>query len=253
MFTANHQTYGQSVLKLFKPGAADRVDRELEAVARVRSPNIPAVFETGTISSPTGPLVWLTEQWIEGTTLSALIGTRPFSGQEILHIADGLLTAAVAAEKAHVVHRDIKPANVLIDTAGDAWLLDFGIARLLDMDSKTRTDARYGPHSPGYGAPEQFRNRKAEIAGRTDLFAIGVLLYEVTTGQNPFLNGARDRPEILNRVETMPLPRLDLSWDPSRGFSDFVAALTQKQPYRRPRTCQDAYDWLHELMADLGG
>jgi serine/threonine-protein kinase len=253
VFTAEHKNRGICVLKLFKPDAADRVDRELEAVLRVRAPNIPAIFETATITSPIGPLVWLTEQFVDGITLSDLIIKHALNKDEILKLADELLVAAVAAERVRVVHRDIKPANIIIDTNGKAWLLDFGIARLLDMASKTRTSAPLGPHSPGYGAPEQFRNRKREIDGRADLFAIGVVLYESLTGSNPFLQGARDRFEILHRVESTELPPLQLPWDIDGGFSEFISTLTQKQLYRRPRTCLEAYNWLCALIQQKEG
>jgi len=248
VFRADHARYGACVLKLFKPGAADRVDRELEAVIRLQLPNVPRIYESGTIPSPIGPLAWLSEQYIEGTPLAEILAVRPLSQAETFSLAGGLLAIAVAAEDARVVHRDIKPANIVIGPEGAPWLLDFGIARLLDMESKTNTDAQYGPHSPGYGAPEQFRNRKAEVDCRSDLFAIGVVIYESVTGSNPFLDDARDRLEILKRVESMQLPALDLAWDPGHEFSDFVATLTQKRPYRRPRNCREAFDWLDALI-----
>jgi serine/threonine-protein kinase len=164
-----------------------------------------------------------------------------------------LISTTKDAENVDVVHRDIKPKNIVIDHRGNAWLLDFGIARVLDLESKTRTSAHQGPHSPGYSAPEQFRYEKRKITGRSDLFAVGVVLYESAIGTNPFREGADNADEARRRVAEEPLPRLNLVWDVDNKFSDFVASLTQKYPHQRPRSCAEAHSWLLEIVDDLGG
>jgi len=252
VFTCYHPTYKKIVLKLIKPGGEQRLDREIEAVKRVPD-HAPKIHEIGFIDSEVGQLVWILEDYIDGITLSDILKKGPLDKSQILKIANDLLSAVTDAEAKKVIHRDIKPDNIMIDKDGKTWILDFGIARILDMESKTRTDAVSGPHSPGYGAPEQFRNRKQEIDGRTDLFAIGITLYESATGINPFLKDARDRLDVLKRVETEPLPRLVLPWDINAAFSDLVASFTQKYPYQRPHTCSDALAWFQEINRGLGG
>jgi serine/threonine-protein kinase len=244
---------GPCVLKLIRPGSEIRFERELEAVRRIISDHIPVIYRVGLVSSQLGDLIWLIEQRIDGITLRELLHQGPLQKELIRSIASSLISASASAEAVHVVHRDIKPENIIIDQYGKAWLLDFGIARILDMDSETRTDAPSGPHTPGYGAPEQFRNRKREIDGRTDLFAIGVVLNECVTGVNPFTNGARDRIEILNRVEKMPLPKLNMPWDLDGRFSEFIQSLTQKFPYQRPSSCSEALKWIKEIIDLVGG
>jgi serine/threonine protein kinase len=96
-------------------------------------------------------------------------------------------------------------------------------------------------------APEPMRNRKREIDGRADLFAAGVLLYERTTGANPFYVGARDQLEVLRRVEQPPLPRLQVPADRDGAFADLVAAVLQKYPTQRPRTVAEALTWMKEI------
>lgn len=252
VFTCYHPEYKKIVLKLIKPGGEQRLDREIEAVKRV--PNrAPKIHDIGVIDSEVGQLVWILEDYIDGVTLSDLLKTGPLDKLHILKLTNDLLCAVADAEAKKVVHRDIKPDNIKIDKEGKAWILDFGIARILDMESNTRTDAVSGPHSLGYGAPEQFRNRKQEIDGRTDLFAIGATLYECVTGINPFLKNARDRLEVLKRVETEPLPRLALPWDVNGAFSDLISSFTQKYPYQRPHSCSDALVWFQEIYSALEG
>ncbi len=253
VFSCIDPQFGSCVLKLIQPGAEERFEREIEAVTRIASDYIPKVFQVGTVSSQVGELIWLIEQRIEGITLRQLLLRGPLSKDLLLFLASNLISASASAEAVQVVHRDIKPENVIIEQLGKAWLLDFGIARILDLDSKTRTDAVSGPHTPGYGAPEQFRNRKRDIDGRTDLFAIGVVLYECATGRNPFVVGARDRIDILTRVERMPLPALNLVWDREKQFSGFVSTLTQKFPYQRPSSCEEAFNWIKEIIKGQGG
>ena len=93
------------------------------------------------------------------------------------------------------------------------------------------------------------RNRKREIDGRADLFAMGVLLYECTTGTNPFYVGARDLLEVLRRVEQQALPRLQVPADRDGAFADLVAALVQKYPTQRPRTVAEALIWMNEIAS----
>lgn len=254
VYSCTHPTFANCVLKIIKPGAETRIDWEIEAVKRISSEYVPRVYAVGTLNSQVGELIWLLEQRIFGITLREKLSQQgTLQKQVILTLSHNLLSAVTTAESVQVVHRDIKPENIIIDQNNKAWLLDFGIARILDLDSKTRSDAISGPHTPGYGAVEQFKYRKRDIDGRTDLFAIGVVLYECSTGYNPFIKGARDRFEILDRVEKMQLPKLSLEWDKNNQFSDLISTLTQKQPYQRPRTCAEALNWIIEIIENQGG
>ncbi len=258
VFGCKHRQHGRCVLKLIRPRpiAQQYLDRECEAVSRLRAlavPNIPEIHDVGTCTSPVGPVLWVLEEFVPGRDLSEILSDGPLGEDQLLALARDLLTTAVSAESLEIVHRDIKPKNIRIDTEGKAWLIDFGIARVLDLESITPTDAVSGPCTPGYSAPEQFRYDKREISGSSDLFAIGVVLYECARGANPFIEGARDRLEILHRVERDPLPRLGLEWDEDGKFCDLVMALTQKRPYQRPRRCKDALEWLDSIANETEG
>jgi serine/threonine-protein kinase len=256
VFRCINSDHRPCVLKLIKPGAARYLDRELEAVSRlgqIPSANVPQIYGYNTISSQIGELIWLLEEYVNGSDLYEILRHGSLNRTQLLRLASDLVSIVKDAESVNIVHRDIKPKNIKIDPEGKCWLLDFGIARILDLESKTRTDAPFGPHSPGYSAPEQFRYQKRNIDGRSDLFAIGVVLHESATGENYFLKEARDRTEILRRVENEHLPVLNLGWDTKGIFAEFVSSLTQKYAYQRPSSCAEAGEWLDDVIRSLGG
>jgi serine/threonine-protein kinase len=149
------------------------------------------------------------------------------------------------------VHRDIKPENIMVCTDGTFKLIDFGIARHLIKSSLTPTEAHFGPHTAGYAAPEQFRNLKKEIDIRTDLFAIGVVVYEALAGKHPFIEGSRDQLETLRRTETMIPPPLKVAVDKEDQLSNFIAVLMAKYPSRRPPTAVQAQQWFASIRSAM--
>lgn len=158
----------------------------------------------------------------------------------------------LAAEAVRIVHRDIKPENIIAHSAGGYWVIDFGFARHLGLESLTATANAFGNVTWGYAPPEQCRNIKQEIDGRADLFALGVTLYESATGTNPYRAGARDVLEVLRRVETTNLPRLALPFPSAAEFADLVSALAQRQRTHRPRSVAEANKWIREICAREG-
>ena len=255
VFRCRHPKYGECALKIILPGRENRIDRELEAVARlqqIKSPYVPKVYEYGIVPTYSDRRIWILEEFIDGMELSDIIAAQPLSKDQLLQLASNLLSIIANAELVNVVHRDIKPENVKIDSNGQAWLLDFGIARILDLDSKTATSDILGPRTLGYCPPEQLRNQKDDISSRTDLFAVGVVLYESVMQINPYLHNARDQFETMRRIENDAFPPLSLPWDTRGRFSEFVAALTQRQFRHRPDTGKEALAWFEDIKSDLG-
>lgn len=248
VFECVHKDFGKSVLKLINPYSKRRVEREIEAVKRIKSEFVPPINLIGTIPTQLGMAIWILEPFIEGLTLRKRIEKGKLDKEQVYLIARDILLAIKSAESVKVVHRDIKPENIIIGNDSKVWLLDFGIARILDLESETRSDSPRGPNTPGYGAPEQIKNRKKAIDSRADLFSLGIVLYECATGKNPFIEGARNKEEILYRVENMNLIPLVLDWDKNNRFSDLVSALVQKYPYQRPKNSSEAIVWLEEIV-----
>lgn len=251
VFSALHSRDGDVVLKLMHPGSdMDRTARELVAVARVQSARVPTILDQGTVPTPIGDCFWFREQRIHGLTVRERLATRPFDTPSLLRLALHVSETLVAAEEAGIVHRDVKPENILIDLTGAYWLIDFGLARHLGLDSLTATLNAFGHVTWGYAPLEQCRNMKQDIDARADLFALGVTLYECATGTNPFRLGARDALEVLRRIENGSSPSLILS-NPAvpvpADFAHLIAALTQRQRVHRPRTAREAHEWVKDI------
>lgn len=255
VFAAQHASDGDVVLKLLlRASDEQRLEREVLAGQLVECERVPRVFETGELQTQLGSCIWLREQRVLGTTLRThLVRSGALDFASVVRLGVQLLSTLAHAEAKRIVHRDIKPENMMLDTSGNFWLLDFGLARHLDLESLTATKMPWGMGTLGYSPPEQLRNRKREIDGRTDLFAAGVLLYECATGTNPFRDGAGSDLEIFRRVEQQALPRLQLADDHGGALADLVSTLVQKFPTQRPRTIVEALTWMREIESTHAG
>lgn len=246
VFSATHPTEGEIVLKLVHPGADPaRTERELDAASKVIAPRMPRIYQRGLLSGNMGTIVWFREKRIPGEPLSSRIQGRLLTYHELLRLGLHVTETLVAAEMAHIVHRDVKPANIIVDPSGGFWLIDFGFARHLDLDSITATAAPGGWGTIGYAPAEQCRNDKREIDARADLFALGVTIYEAATGRNPHREGARDAFEVLDRITKTQLPRLT-SPVPAE-FADLVVTLAQPNQIHRCQSAREAQKWIKEL------
>ena len=166
-------------------GDWDYLRRETTAVMRLQHPNIATFYDVGEHAR----LAWLVMEYVAGESLlDKLKRDGRFSGEELMRLAEGLLSALGHAHAAGVLHADIKPANIMLDSAGRVKLLDFGIARLMhdiglpDDQQYTRTGTISG--SPGFMAPEQLRGEKTDQ--RSDLFSVGAVLFQAATGESAF-------------------------------------------------------------------
>src|SRR5262249_24946585 len=152
VFSCTHETGGDVVLKLFHPTCdPQRALREDEATKKVQCPRVPQVLHVGRGSSHLGEVVWFGAPRIVGTDLRThLQVSGPLEPKPLLRLALHMLEALAAAEKVRIVHRDVKPANIIAATDGAFWLIDFGFARHLDLDSLTETGAQHAFGTLGY-------------------------------------------------------------------------------------------------------
>ena len=136
------------VLKLCHLGSdRQRILREIRAAQQLASSHVPRILDYGEANSPVGQIIWLVEEYVDGRCLREALIDGPIAATDVARVGLGVLDALTAAEAAHVVHRDVKPDNILLRRDGEVCLLDFGIARHLDLASMT-------PSAAGVGVPD---------------------------------------------------------------------------------------------------
>jgi serine/threonine-protein kinase len=188
-------------VKVVRPGldTADvlrRFEREREILARLEHPGIARLLDAG--QTPAGR-PYLVMEHVEGLPLDRWCAERRPSVEERLRLVLAVCDAVEHAHRNLVAHRDLKPANILVDAEGRPHLLDFGIARLLSGDERgdlTRLGGR--PMTPGYASPEQVRGEPVTAA--SDVWSLGVLLYEMLSGGHPFRKEGRSPREVETAV-----------------------------------------------------
>jgi hypothetical protein len=212
------------------PLLRERFDREAETLAQLDHPNIVKYIAHGTTGNDT---LYLVMEWIDGETLRERLEQVGLSVGETLQMARGILDALVAAHAHGVVHRDLKPSNLLLEggEAGRVKLVDFGVARRL-VDEKKLTEKGASVGTPGYMAPEQVRSHRP-VDGRSDLFALGCILYEALTGRRPFAGD--DLAEVwLKIVLAQPASTRLLRPELPEPLHDLIHRLLEKEPDDRP-------------------
>jgi len=235
VYHATHPKHGEIALKLVRPGSTnekDRIRREVDIACELVGPGFARMHETGSTTVAGEDVVYGMEEYLAGQTLRVrLVSAGRLPIREVIRIGQAVLVSLRELEERRVVHRDVKPENIYLATGPRVVLLDLGIARFLSLPSLTQDHALVGPLTPGYAAPEQIRNQKRRIDGRTDLFALGVVLYECVAGENPFLAGCTAQ-EALERCLTVDPPRL-CDHGVSSAFAEFVETCMQKHTSRR--------------------
>jgi serine/threonine protein kinase len=155
-----------------------RFMREAQSAGKLTHPHIVTIYEVGS----DGDMTYIVMQYVEGQSLQKLIAKgKTFSHEEIVRLFTQISSALDTAHAKGVIHRDIKPGNILIDQAGDAHIVDFGVAHV-ETSTMTTTGMTLG--TPSYMSPEQVMGRKAD--SRSDVFSLGVVLFEMITGKRPF-------------------------------------------------------------------
>ncbi len=242
VYRATDRRLGRDVaLKIMNPsfiggaGAKDfagRFRREARAAARLTHPGMVRVYDQGT----DGDTNYLTMEYVDGPNLREYLArTGTLSVGESLAIVDRILDALGAAHRQGLVHRDIKPENVLIDTDGLPKLGDFGLARAATEVTSTETGTVLG--TVAYLAPEVIRHATAD--SRADVYAIGILLFEMVTGRQPFTGSSAIDVAARTVHEDVPAPSSYVAWLPPE-FDALVATLTARDPDLRPYDANEA-------------
>jgi tetratricopeptide (TPR) repeat protein len=228
-----------------EPRHLERFQREARSVAALSHPNIVTIHS---VEEAEG-FHFLVLELVEGETLADLLAAGPMSLERILEIALPLVEALEAIHARGVIHRDLKPRNVMVSREGRVKLLDFGIARLTQAvqeedETSTETTLTKAGRIVGttpYMSPEQLQGRPAEQ--RSDLFSLGILLYEMATGQRPFRGKGQLSIAAAILYDTPPPPGILRPGLPSR-FDKIVSLCLAKEPFLR-------YKSATELRRDL--
>ena len=208
-----------------------RLRREAQAAGRLNHPNIVAVYDFGEepqqLAGCAGRIAYITMEFVEGRELQALLAGRERSSvSAIVRIMSQLLDALEYSHKNGVVHRDIKPSNIMLLEDGTVKVTDFGIARI---ESSTLTQAGAVMGSPSYMSPEQFLGQS--IDARSDLYSVGVVLYELLTGEVPFPGSfSTAMHKVLN---DRPTPVSALNVHAPKGTDDLLGRALAKRPADR--------------------
>lgn len=254
VYLVESKKYGKVILKIITK-FDERIKREIQIVTSYNYENVPKVFEFDNfkIAETTG--LYIYEQYIDGFSLREILTQRnTLSLKEAINLCETMLSILVELEKHKIVHRDIKPENILLDINNQKWfLIDFGIARALDLSSLTNTTTMIGPHTPGYGAPELFQYQKSDIDSRADIFSLGVVLFESLTGKNPFrTQEGSGIIDVWYKTITVTPESIQIDGDDGMQFMRLIQVFMAKPIAQRPRNAAKALTWFHNVKSNLG-
>jgi len=275
---ADGQYEQQAAIKLLNPAfvagqAAERLAAERQILARLEHPNIAGLLDGGTTDDGAPYLVM---EYVDGTPIDAYCNAKALDTAARLRLFQQVCSAVDHAHRNLVVHRDLKPANILVDRDGQPKLLDFGIAKLVEGTEATLTAAHQRVLTPTHASPEQIRGEPVTTA--TDVYALGVLLYELLAGRLPYVaddrtpgsaallarqileteprtpsaavtQGSNERIEAARRRGAQLAPerlRRELQGD----LDNIVLMALRKEPQRRYRSAQALAEDVARHLAD---
>ncbi len=224
------------------PNFVKRFEREARSIARLHHPNILSVYDFGI----DGDYSFIVMRYVEGSqTLVELMREQPLSHEQAIDLISQIAKALTYAHKHGIIHRDIKPSNVLID---DGWVLlsDFGLAKVSEASIEL-TGSRMGIGTPAYMSPEQGQGGK--IDQRTDIYALGVILYQMLTGTIPH---KADTPWaiLMKRTNEPPSPPRELNPDISKSIEQVLLRALATEPKHRYSSAEDFEKALQKASVD---
>jgi serine/threonine protein kinase len=254
VFVAVDSVLGRKVVvKVLPPELAagvnrDRFRREIQVAAQLQHPHIVPLLSAG----EQGDLLWYTMPYIEGESLrAALERKKKFTAREVMRILHDVVDALSFAHERGVIHRDIKPANILTQ-GSHALVTDFGVAKAISaaLPNTGLTSAGIAIGTPAYMAPEQLAG---DIAAdhRIDIYAVGLLAYELVTGVSPF-TGPSPRETLAAQLTRDPKPLHEVSPEIPRTLSALIMRCLAKDPAARPQSAEEILRELDSMTMPIG-
>jgi len=232
---------------LSRPELLTRFQTEARAAGLLTHPNIVVVFDAGEEDG----LYYITMELVEGKSLQAMLdGGHAFPLPRTLRIMEQTCSALQFAHERNVIHRDIKPANLMLTADDTVKVTDFGTAKILQFGTVQQTAHVMG--TPSYMSPEQVKGRAVD--GRSDIFSLGVMLYEMVTGEKPF-PGQNITTVIYKIVNEEPVPPRQINPSIHPGISAVVMKALEKDPDQRYQSCREMLEELrtYRTLAAAGG
>lgn len=209
----------------------ERFQREAQAAARLNHPNIVGVYDSGSA----GDVHYMVMEYVQGRTLADVLAQDGrLLPERAMEIAEAVASALSAAAAAGIVHRDIKPGNIMITPRGDVRVMDFGIARMDSQQTVAQTQSVIGTAS--YLSPEQARG--APLDPRSDIYSLGVVLYEMLTGRAPFV-GDSAVAVAMQHVQDQPVPPSQVAPGITPALDSIVLRALAKNPDNRYPTADE--------------
>ncbi|PJF23147.1 MAG: hypothetical protein CUN56_02375 [Phototrophicales bacterium] len=222
-----------------------RFEREARIVASLDHPNIVPVYDSDTFNGQP----YLVMKYVEGRTLKFYMEEQPLTLPEIRQVMSAICDALTYAHSKGVLHRDIKPSNIIIDSEGIPYLTDFGLARIAQQGESTLSvDTTLG--TPFYMSPEQAQGLP-NLDARTDVYAIGVILYEMMVGRVPF-TGESAYAIIHKQIYAAPPRPTDLNQDLPLQVENVLLKALEKDPNKRYKTPNDLMRAFENALMDSG-
>jgi serine/threonine protein kinase len=226
---------------LTRPELLTRFQTEARAAGLLTHPNIVVVYDAGEENG----LYFITMELVEGKSVQALLDNgHEFPVPRLLRIMEQTCSALQFAHERNVVHRDIKPANLMLTADDTVKVTDFGTAKILQFGTAQQTTHVMG--TPSYMSPEQVKGRPVD--GRSDIFSLGVMFYEMLTGEKPF-PGQSVTTVIYKIVNEDPIPPRQLNSAIHPGLNDIVMRALAKEPEVRYQNCREMQEDLRNYRS----
>jgi serine/threonine-protein kinase len=224
------------------PDVKERFMREAQAAAALDHPNICTVYEFDEAEEKT----FISMAYVEGQSLREKIKSGPLELDEALRIAVQITEGLQKAHKNGVIHRDIKSANIMLTEEGQAKIMDFGLARMTGQTMQTKEGMVMG--TIAYMSPEQARGE--EVDHRTDIWSLGVVLYEILSGRQPF-KGEQEQAVVYSILNKKPKPITDLRAEIPVSIGQIVNKALEKNPDKRYQQIDEQLDDLKSISAGI--